>query len=466
MRRGAPIGQEARRSESGWDSVVSGDVTASSPGKGSGAYLGWAAVSLVDRRGEILGRWIEATGSGQESGGRWAHALTDAVPQLFDALVELLERFAHASPRRGPDEIQALVEAAESHTLARSAQDATVADVFGELRLLHQEIRRALRKGMSGGAPGANLADVEAVINDAFGAAQAAAASAYAQEREAIGSELLAAAVHEARQALTTVKGNIQYATRSLVGPAPTDWPGGLGDDRRAEGVQRAREVLSRADVTTTQLTSLLTSLVEASQLTRGRYPIQPRRADLVAVVQAAIAGLDPEATKRILLDLPPALDAVGRWDAASLERVVTTLLLNALAYSPVEAPVTIRVWEGGAPGREGMVGAGPSRRDVSHGRDEVHFTVTDQGLSRDELIQLFQRRRQTRSALEHKIPGLGLELYLARAIVEAHGGAIRAESAGPGYGINVHVRLPRFALPVVAAPEQAAKSRDRSSQE
>jgi len=74
-----------------------------------------------------------------------------------------------------------------------------------------------------------------------------------------------------------------------------------------------------------------------------------------------------------------------------------------------------------------------------------VHLAVRDQGigLAPDELGQLFQRYGRTRRARERGTEGAGLGLYVSRGIVEAHGGRIWAESAGPGHGTIVHFLLP-----------------------
>ena len=62
-------------------------------------------------------------------------------------------------------------------------------------------------------------------------------------------------------------------------------------------------------------------------------------------------------------------------------------------------------------------------------------------GLSADELPRLFQPF--TRLGTPEKTEGSGLGLYIARSIVEAHGGTISAQSAGPGAGTAVTVVLP-----------------------
>jgi signal transduction histidine kinase len=106
---------------------------------------------------------------------------------------------------------------------------------------------------------------------------------------------------------------------------------------------------------------------------------------------------------------------------------VVRNLLSNAVKYSPAETPIEVTI---SAPGAM------------------VEFSVRDYGIgvAADELPRLFERYRRARGAVAHGIEGVGLGLYLTQGIVQAHGGRIWAESAGPGAGTTFHVILPRAA--------------------
>jgi signal transduction histidine kinase len=433
--------------------VITGDAALQSEGQIRSALAIWAALLLASRRGEILGRWIEAVSQQPVHRGRWDHTITEALPQVFDALAKLVQQGTRGHPVLGDAtdlrDAPTLVEAARAHAMARSAQGVTVTDLLDEFRFLRHEIRRAIHDGMdeiaAGGASGAGLVAVETLVSDLLSTASAAAVSAFVYETETTRDDLLAGAVHELRQVLTSVKGNIQYASRALGGRddggAEEHDAEDLRDRRRlAEGgasVRRAEEALRRADTTTDQLTALLNTLVEASQLASARYPIQPATADLAEVVRSALAEVGPELA--VSVDVPPDTDTSGRWDASALRRAVTTLLLNALAYSPAASRVEINIH---------------TERASATKEDVVHLEIRDRGmgLAPEDLSRLFHRYGRTNSMVEHKVPGLGLGLYLARGIVEAHGGHIWAESLGPGYGTTVHMTLPRFAPPAPPA--------------
>jgi signal transduction histidine kinase len=105
------------------------------------------------------------------------------------------------------------------------------------------------------------------------------------------------------------------------------------------------------------------------------------------------------------------------------LEQVVTNLLSNAIKFGTGH-PIDVRI------------------RDVG---GAAELTVRDYGIGIDpaRLPHIFERFERAVSAVHYG--GLGLGLYLARTIVESHGGTIRAESQ-LGEGSTFTVRLPSHA--------------------
>ena len=77
-----------------------------------------------------------------------------------------------------------------------------------------------------------------------------------------------------------------------------------------------------------------------------------------------------------------------------------------------------------------------------------MELRVKDQGIGipAESLQRLFQPFSRASNATSRHFGGLGLGLFICREIVERHGGAIWAESAGPQQGSCFHVRLPRNA--------------------
>ncbi|MHB1416804.1 MAG: sensor histidine kinase, partial [Chloroflexota bacterium] len=113
---------------------------------------------------------------------------------------------------------------------------------------------------------------------------------------------------------------------------------------------------------------------------------------------------------------VPPVLA-----DPERVERVVVNLVTNALKYSTPGKPVVVRVQPSDGEAMVSVIDEGP-------------------GISSEELPHLFQRYR--RAAAGNKAGGLGLGLYIARLIVEAHGGRIWVESE-VGKGSTFSFTLP-----------------------
>ena len=111
------------------------------------------------------------------------------------------------------------------------------------------------------------------------------------------------------------------------------------------------------------------------------------------------------------------------RIDPQRMRQVIDNLMSNAIKYSPDTSPVQVRV-------------------EASDGT--VHTLVADEGIGipADELPRLFERFHRARNVSSRYYGGLGLGLYISRAIVEAHGGNISVETQ-EGRGSTFRIDLP-----------------------
>ncbi|NLF67109.1 MAG: cell wall metabolism sensor histidine kinase WalK, partial [Chloroflexi bacterium] len=128
----------------------------------------------------------------------------------------------------------------------------------------------------------------------------------------------------------------------------------------------------------------------------------------------------------RFILDFPrdfPLVDA----DPRRIKQVLRNLLDNAVKYSPDGGLIVVR---------------GAVRPD------DVVVSIADQGvgISPEDLIPLFDKFFRAKSLAARRVAGVGLGLPVSRAIVEAHGGRIWAESA-LGEGTTLYFSLPREGL-------------------
>ncbi len=173
------------------------------------------------------------------------------------------------------------------------------------------------------------------------------------------------------------------------------------------------------------RLTDLIDNLLAASKLQAdGMRLTNISDVDLAAVAARAVERFKTQTTKHTLvLDFAEDFPCV-QGDEIRLRQVIDNLVSNAIKYSP----------------KGGEVRISGTFDDKS-----VTISVTDQGvgLPEDEQERIFERFYRVDSALSRKTQGTGLGLYLARAVIEAHGGTISVKSQ-PGKGSTFWFTLPR----------------------
>ncbi len=176
------------------------------------------------------------------------------------------------------------------------------------------------------------------------------------------------------------------------------------------------------------RLDRLLTDISEASRLDAQLSRAQFERVDVAAMVEGLLAQREERGVERgvrLILDRRDAGGAVVLGEGARLERVVENLIDNALSFSPQGGAVAIAV-----------------RREGS----DLVIQVDDDGpgVPEDSRESVFRRFQSVRPASEAFGQHSGLGLAIARTIVEAHQGAISAESREGGVaGARFVVRLP-----------------------
>jgi signal transduction histidine kinase len=213
---------------------------------------------------------------------------------------------------------------------------------------------------------------------------------------------------HELRTPLSTLQGYMEGLMDGVVEPSEETWALLYAE---AERMRRLVDDLGRL------------SRAEAGRLELHAVPASPE-----GLVGRAVEGmLPPYAEKRVRLESAvPAQTPPVLADADRAVQVLTNLLSNALRHTPAG----------------GRVGVEVETRD-----DDVLFRVSDTGagIAPEHLPRVFERFyrvEKSRSRSEAR-GGSGLGLAISRALVEAMGGKIRAESAGPGQGAAFSFTLP-----------------------
>jgi CheY-like chemotaxis protein len=197
-----------------------------------------------------------------------------------------------------------------------------------------------------------------------------------------------------------------------------------LKDSRLDEKTFRtAVEIVERNARTQQQIVD---DILDVSRIITGHLRFDAEPTDLRGVVGAAVDTVRHAASaKNITLraEFEPGVGPV-MGDPRRLQQVVWNLLLNAVKFTPIGGEVRVLL------GREG-----------AHARVSVNDTGA--GISPDFLPYVFDRFRQGDQSTTRVHGGLGLGLSIVRHLVEAHGGSVRAESAGEGRGSTFTVELP-----------------------
>jgi len=241
----------------------------------------------------------------------------------------------------------------------------------------------------------------------------------HAEQANRTKDEFLAMVSHELRTPLNAV-----------LGWADMLRSGTLAGDRRDRAIDAIYSNAMRQ-------TRLIDELLDLARIMSGKLQVERSDVDFAALLRSAVDVIQPAADGKHIRLTVDAAEAPQLFygDQARLQQVLANLLSNAIKFTP----------DGG--------GVGISLRRTGNG---VTLTVTDsgQGIPQEFLPFIFDPFRQVDQLTTRRHGGLGLGLSIVRRLVEAHGGTVRAESAGPGKGATFIVELPMVAAgPASAGP-------------
>jgi PAS domain S-box-containing protein len=220
--------------------------------------------------------------------------------------------------------------------------------------------------------------------------------------------EFLAMLGHELRNPL----GTITNAVGAMERLAPDD---------------TTRHLVAIVNRQTAHLTRLVDDLLDVARLASGKFRLDAQVVDLHEVARRCVdAQAHAGRTQKHEVTLEGERVHV-HGDPARLEQILNNLVDNALKYTPPGGRITVTTARAGAD-------AVLSVRD------------TGKGIHHDLLPRVFDLFVQEPQTLDRSRGGLGLGLSLVRRLVELHGGAVSASSAGPGQGSEFTVRLPAVA--------------------
>lgn len=263
---------------------------------------------------------------------------------------------------------------------------------------------------------------------EAQNAARAAAEAARdAEEASRVKDEFLATVSHELRTPLNAILG----------------WATLLRDRSEEPSLVRGLEVIQR---NAQAQGKIIEDILDVSRIITGKLRLDPKNADLVAVVHDAVEVVRPSAAaKRITLDFGlPGEPCFLVADPERLQQVVWNILSNAVKFTDPGGRIAI------------VIDPEPS---------QLRLTVTDTGRGIDPAFvpYVFDRFKQADASSTRRVGGLGLGLAIVRHIVELHGGQVEAASEGIGKGSTFSITLP--VRPVVPAVQGAERPMSRKAE-
>lgn len=218
----------------------------------------------------------------------------------------------------------------------------------------------------------------------------------------------LAAVSHEMRTPLSAISMRIELLLRTIPDLPP----------KAVSGLESMR-------VHVRQEVGMVEDLIDAARTLTGQMSIERAPVVLGQVLRDAISTVETHANaKQIAIQVSPddhgdqlRFEADGR----RLQQVFWNLLSNAVKFTPAGGIIEVQLRQAG-----GMV--------------EIDITDSGQGIEAEDLPHVFGAFRLQQ---HDNATGLGLGLYIARRIVELHGGTLSVSSAGRGQGTTFAIRLP-----------------------
>ncbi|MGH3146392.1 MAG: HAMP domain-containing sensor histidine kinase, partial [Rubrobacter sp.] len=240
------------------------------------------------------------------------------------------------------------------------------------------------------------------------------AMAAALEDGEARRRRFVADVSHELRTPLSTLGGYVEGLVDGVIEPGEGAWAPMHAETRRMMRLVDDLQQLARAETGRLTLNAAPFAPEEVARLTvEGVRP-------LFAEKGVALAGPGDSYPSSSLA--PGSLRAVG--DAQRVAQVLTNLLSNALRYTGQGGQVVVEV------GRRG-------------GEAVLMVTDTGAGIPREHLPRVFDRFYRVEAARSRNDGGSGLGLAISKALVEAMGGRIWAESEGPSRGATFSFTLP-----------------------
>ena len=191
----------------------------------------------------------------------------------------------------------------------------------------------------------------------------------------------------------------------------------------------------------------LIDDLLDVTRIDNGKLSLKKETVDLNSIVDSTIALFRSESqTRQLKLNFTAGAEHhFLKADPARLQQIFLNIIGNAVKFTPDGGKIEIF--------------------STNPNDQLLEVTVADSGIGMSEKTKarVFQRFEQGEVEPEKSLPGLGLGLPIAKALAEAHGGALVAASKGPGLGSSFTVTFPVLNTPAAVAERKLLQPRGKA---
>ena len=240
--------------------------------------------------------------------------------------------------------------------------------------------------------------------------------------------EFLAMLAHELRNPVAPIASAAEVLTRLL-----------------EDGKQRAMADIIRRQAG--QLGRLLDDLLDVARITQGRVELRRAPTTLQSCIDLAVETAEPLIRERghRLTALPAGQALSLHADQARIAQCIANLLGNAAKYTEPGGEIRVRQY-------------------AADGYAALEVSDTGIGIAPKFLPHMFELFAQSERGLDRAQGGLGIGLSVCKRLIEMHGGAVTAHSAGLGAGATFTIRLPLAAAALAHAAPMHAHAPSRSA--
>ena len=222
-------------------------------------------------------------------------------------------------------------------------------------------------------------------------------------------NDLLAMISHELKIPLTVIREGVSLLKEGALGPTNTE----------------QQDFLKTVSDNVDRLNQLLDKVLTATHVITGKIQARLAQVNVGALLKEWVSTFGPLATSRgVRLESNGAEPTPWTVDREKLQQALGHVMENAIQASSSGGRVVVS-WV------------------VEANQLQIQVTDTGSGISPQELGRLFERFGAIGGIHERKTGGLGLGLFITKALVDIHQGIIRVEST-PGEGTRVTIRLPQ----------------------